>query len=123
MQEDQKKEIERSLLMHTKVQRVSSNFIQLDFAFYAAASILSKTALVNWWVLDKPPISRVRTCLGTWSALPAPEINLAGLPLGDNIVDSLGNAVSMLIKAKMSQEHRSREKHSSWVSLILALNI
>jgi len=52
MQEDQKKEIERSLLMHTKVQRVSSNFIQLDFAFYAAASILSKTALVNWCVLD-----------------------------------------------------------------------
>lgn len=45
------------------------------------------------------------------------------LPFGNNVVDSLRDTVGMLVKTKVSQKHGSREKHSSWVGLVLALDI
>lgn len=47
----------------------------------------------------------------------------ANLPLGNNAVDSLGDAVGVVVKAKVSQKHAATENHGSGVSLVLALDI
>lgn len=45
------------------------------------------------------------------------------LALGDNIINCLGDSVRMVVKTKMSQHHASGKNESSWVGLILALDI
>lgn len=45
------------------------------------------------------------------------------LPISDNLVHGLGDAVSMVIKTNVSQHHGSRKDQSSGVSLVLALDI
>jgi hypothetical protein len=44
-------------------------------------------------------------------------------PLGNNVVDSLGDAVGVVIKTQVSQEHGTGEEHGSWVGLVLALDV
>mgnify|MGYP006876444500 FL=1 len=44
-------------------------------------------------------------------------------PFTDNIVDSLGNAVGVVIETKVAQEHGARQDHSTGVSLVLALDV
>jgi hypothetical protein len=53
----------------------------------------------------------------------AAHIGSANLALGDNGVGGLGDAVSMLIETKMSQQHATGQKHSSRVGLVLALDV
>jgi hypothetical protein len=45
------------------------------------------------------------------------------LPIGDNLVNRLRDAVGMVIKTNVSQHHGSRQDQSSGVSLVLALDI
>lgn len=51
------------------------------------------------------------------------HITGADLALGNNAVDSLGDAVGVVVKAKVSQEHAAAENHGSGVGLVLALDI
>lgn len=53
----------------------------------------------------------------------AAHIGSADLALGDNGVGGLGDAVSMLIETKVSQQHATGQKHSSGVGLVLALDV
>ena len=45
------------------------------------------------------------------------------IPFTDNTVHSLGNPVGVVIQAKVTEKHRTRQDHSTWVSLVLALDI
>lgn len=45
------------------------------------------------------------------------------LPLANHVVDSLGDTVGVVIKTEVTEEHGSREKKSSGVGLVLALNV
>lgn len=51
------------------------------------------------------------------------HIACPGLALGDDIVYSLGDAVGVVVKSKMSQHHRSREDQCGRVCLVLSLDI
>jgi hypothetical protein len=53
----------------------------------------------------------------------AAHVGSADLALGNNSVGGLGDAVSMLIETKVSQQHAAGQKHSSGVSLVLALDV
>jgi len=66
----------------------------------------------------------VKDCTGELvGCVVAAHVTGADRSLSNNIIDSLRDAVSMLIEAQVSQQHGSREQHGSWVSLILALDI
>jgi hypothetical protein len=45
------------------------------------------------------------------------------LPLGDDGVGGLGDAVSMVVKTKVAEEHGSAEEEGSGVGLVLALDV
>lgn len=45
------------------------------------------------------------------------------IPVGNDAVDSLGDAVGVVVEAKVSQEHAAAENHGSGVSLVLALDV
>lgn len=45
------------------------------------------------------------------------------LPLSDDVVDSLGDTVGVIIQSEVTEEHRAREDQGSWVSLVLALDV
>lgn len=45
------------------------------------------------------------------------------LPIGDDLVYGLRDAVGVVVKTKVSQHHGGREDESSWVGLILALDV
>ena len=45
------------------------------------------------------------------------------LPLGNHVVDGLGDAVGVVIEAKVAEEHRSGKNESSGVGLVLALDV
>jgi hypothetical protein len=49
--------------------------------------------------------------------------NAANLPLSDNIVDRLGDAVGVVIQTKVAEQHGSRKDHGAGVSLVLTLDI
>lgn len=72
---------------------------------YAEASISSRTARVNWWVEALPPMSRVldllhqllaRVYKGRKAQLSEPH-----LPVADNVVDSFGDPVGVLIQTEV----------------------
>lgn len=44
-------------------------------------------------------------------------------PLSDDIVDGLGDSVGVVIKTNVSKEHASAQDQSSWVGLVLALDV
>jgi hypothetical protein len=44
-------------------------------------------------------------------------------PLADHIVDSLGDAVGVVIETKVTEEHRTRQDHGTGVGLVSALDI
>ena len=45
------------------------------------------------------------------------------LPLGNNIVDGVGDAVGMVVEAEVTEEHGSAEEQSGRVGLVLALDV
>jgi len=53
----------------------------------------------------------------------ATHISRSHLAIGDDLVDSLGNSVGMIVETEMSQQHSTGEEQCSRVSLILALDI
>lgn len=53
----------------------------------------------------------------------AAHVGGADLALSDNSVGGLGDAVSMLIEAEVSQQHAAGQEHSSGVRLVLALDV
>jgi hypothetical protein len=48
---------------------------------------------------------------------------VSNLPISDDGVGGLGDAVSMLVEAEMSEQHAAGQEHSSRVSLVLALDV
>lgn len=51
------------------------------------------------------------------------HISRSHLTIGNNLVDSLRDSVCVIIETEMSQQHGTREEQSSWVSLVLALDV
>lgn len=45
------------------------------------------------------------------------------IPLGNNAVDGLGNAIGMVVQAKMAQKHAAGQDESRRVGLVLALDV
>jgi hypothetical protein len=45
------------------------------------------------------------------------------LPLSNDIVDSLGDAIGVIIKAQVTKQHSAGEEQSGWVRLVLAPDI
>lgn len=46
-----------------------------------------------------------------------------GLPLSDDVVDSLRDTVGVVIQSEVTEEHGAGEDQGSWVSLVLALDV
>ena len=44
-------------------------------------------------------------------------------PFTNHVIDSLGNAVCMVVESEMAEKHRTRQNHSARVGLILAFDI
>lgn len=53
----------------------------------------------------------------------AAHVGSADLAIGNDGVGGLGDAVSMLIETKVSQQHAAGQKHGSGVGLVLALDV
>lgn len=53
----------------------------------------------------------------------AREIELNDLPLANNIVDGLGDAVGVVIQTKVAQQHGAGQDQSAGVGLVLALDV
>ena len=53
----------------------------------------------------------------------AAHVSCPALAIGDNVVDSLGNAVRVVVESNVPQHHGCRQQQRRWVSLILALDI
>jgi len=51
------------------------------------------------------------------------HIACPGLALGNDIVDSLGDSVGVVVEAKMSQKHAAAENEGGGVGLVLALDV
>lgn len=77
---------------------------------------------MNSLVVELPPISRVRTLLLIvsiqWSN--GDEKNV---PIGDDLVNGLRDAVGVVVKTDVTQHHGSGEDQSSGVGLVLALDV
>lgn len=80
---------------------------------------------MNSCVVASPPMSRVRYLLQQLLAMINSTVRnqYEDSPFRDHTIDSLGDAVSMVIKTEVAEQHRAREQKSSRVGLVLALNI
>lgn len=53
----------------------------------------------------------------------AAHVGSADLAVGNDAVDGLGDAVGVVVEAKMAEKHAARQNQSSRVGLVLTLNV
>ena len=77
---------------------------------------------MNSLVVELPPMSRVRTLLLIvsiqWS-----NGDKKNIPIGDDLVNRLRDAVGVVVKTDVTQHHGSGQDQSSGVGLVLALDV
>ena len=77
---------------------------------------------MNSLVVELPPMSRVRTWLVTIS-MHSNSWDNSDIPIGDDLVDGLRDAVSVVVKTDVTQHHGSGQDQRSGVGLVLALDV
>jgi hypothetical protein len=77
---------------------------------------------VNSLVVELPPMSRVRTWLVVVS-IQSTFQTYVDIPIGDDLVDGLRDAVGVVIKTNVTEHHGGGQDQSSGVGLVLALDV
>jgi hypothetical protein len=77
---------------------------------------------VNSLVVELPPMSRVRTCLSEVSYVACALVQ-NNLPVSNDLVDRLRDAVGVVVETNVAQHHGGRQDQGSGVGLVLALDV